>query len=742
MAARPPPLLLPGGALASRLVGEMLAGDRPRLPAGTRFGPFRLVRELGRGGLGVVYLAERADGAFEQQVALKVIRAADERALAETLLARERRLLARLRHPGIAHIVDGGQAGGAVWFAMEYIEGERIDRYCRAHLLDAHARLTLVRKVGEAVAYAHARLIAHRDIKPANILVDSNGEPRLLDFGIAAALDEAEDDDPARRAATPGFASPEQSRGESAGVAADVYQLGRLLDVLMLDVAFDDVQGLDAVRHKALDDRPAHRYANAEAFVADVRALLAQRPVGAGEGDRGYRVRLFLRRHRLGVLAAAVVGAVFVTTAGYFLWRLEAARVLAEREAATAHRVSAFMVSVFEGADPGVHLGQRPTVDMLLARGRQRIERELAGEPRVKGALLAALGRVYLAIDDRESALPLLQEAVALGEADSDVPAVELAERKRYFARTLPVEQRLPDSRDQLGDALALLSGRPEGSVLQSTVMRELDIADCFEGDIGSGIERLTAAIAQARGTPAEAGEAFVSDLFYLGLYLREIGRVDESVPLFEEAHRRQRERHGDDHPVTLDYAGIYAATLARAGRVEDGERIGQDVLARTRDVFGERSPRMTIALARLAEVEFWRGDLDAAIGRYRDAIDLGDALPVGSDIDSVGILESLGDACMVAGRWQEAETAYAAMIERNGDGGRALGPDIGQRPLKRARALAALGRCEEAEALRRQAQQRAAGVSRLHQIHDEVAVPLAGCPGSLPLPTQTASTP
>jgi serine/threonine protein kinase len=294
-------------------------------------GPYRLVRLLGSGGMGSVYLAERSDGEIQQKVAVKVLRAGADRPAWRDRFLKERQLLANLNHPSIAHILDAGHSGDSgPYLVMEYVDGVSIDGYCAA--LDLRDKLTLFLRVCDGVAHAHRHLIIHRDLKPSNILVDASGQPKLLDFGIAKMLDETGDPTlTVERRLTPNYASPEQLRGAIQTTATDVYSLGAVLYKLLSGLsphetgaqAIEVMTGtkeiplpsrldpdlpsdIDYILRKALRHEPEERYASVEAFAADVRAFLDWRPVQARSGDVWYRTRRFLRRYWLPVTAATI----------------------------------------------------------------------------------------------------------------------------------------------------------------------------------------------------------------------------------------------------------------------------------------------------------------------------------------------------------------------------------------------------------------------------------------------------
>ncbi|MBZ5624584.1 MAG: protein kinase [Acidobacteriia bacterium] len=325
----------PGPTIERMVAGEaqdLLRSGETALP-NRRCGPYRLVHILGRGGMGSVYLARRADGEVEQSVAIKLLRYGGDEPAFRSRFLRERQILANLSHPGIARLLDAGHtSAGQPYLAMEHIDGTPIDVY--AGKLDLRAKLALFIEVCDAVGYAHRNLIIHRDLKPSNILVDKAGRPKLLDFGIAKILDASQDETQTReRVLTPNFASPEQVRGMRQAVTSDIYSLGAVLYLLLTGKSPHDLSSgdrevesvicnrqaepasrlnpslpkdLDFILAKALRKEPEERYPYVAAFADDLRAILEWRPVRARSGDGWYRVRKFVRRRRLPVAAAAM----------------------------------------------------------------------------------------------------------------------------------------------------------------------------------------------------------------------------------------------------------------------------------------------------------------------------------------------------------------------------------------------------------------------------------------------------
>ncbi|HUD41393.1 MAG TPA: protein kinase [Dokdonella sp.] len=719
----------PGGALRCRLVSTMRGQTLHTLEAGTPVGPFRVLRPIGHGGLGVVYLAERADGAFEQQVALKLIAPEADPGVAEILLERERRLLARLHHPNIARLLDGGRSGaGLLWFAMDHVQGVRIDQWCDQRRLDAHARVALVVEVCAAIAYAHARLVVHRDIKPSNILVDDGGVPRLLDFGIAAALDDASDD-PARRAATPGYASPEQRRGAPAGVAQDIYQIGRLLQTLLEGrLARRDRADAEAILRRALAEQPERRYANVDALAADLRALLEHRPVAARDGAAAYRLGRLLRRHRLAAGALMLGTLTLIGVVGYFLWSLDRERDRAEREARTARHVSEFMVGLFRAADPALHGGRIPSIDAVLADAPERIGRELAGEPQVMAELLTTIGRTFIALRDFARAQPPLRKAVELTRGQPQTPPLVRAERLRALAITLHDVDRIGERRALLVEAIAGLDpDSREHARTYNIAQQNLAMADLSGGDRNAAIGRLRLALEHGRRLLAEGEPALIADLLGLGNALAEDDPA-AALSFYEEAYGSAREYLGARHPYAILAAGGLAGTLARSGRHAEAAAPMREAVSGALQIYGNPSPNYALALLQSASVTAAAGRQAEAIATLRQALAVCEQLSPGNDTLSVDVLEALGDTLLAGGDANAAETSYRRMLERDASGSHAQTLDRGQRPLKLAGALAAQGRCAEADQWRQTARQRAGGFPPDAALLALLDAPLGAC--------------
>ncbi|HWT15539.1 MAG TPA: serine/threonine-protein kinase, partial [Patescibacteria group bacterium] len=427
-------------ALTDRFDGALNSGNVIG-HAGVRIGPWRLLREIGAGGAGIVWLAERADTQYEQQVAIKINRAiASGDAAAQ--LRHERQILASLDHPVIARLLDGGETDdGHPYLVMEYVRGEPLTTACRERGLDLRHRARLMARIAHGVHYAHQRLVIHRDIKPGNLLLREDGRPVLLDFGIAKLFAPGERYAQATQPwFTPAYASPEQKRNQPISTATDVYALGLVLCELLSGhepkIADDGsvvapseradaplkprLRGdLDAIVARACAPEPQRRYASAEAFAEDIERWLRGRPIKARPDTTLYRIGKFVRRHPLGVTLGSIAVLLILGTTAWLqverdrAWRAESK---AREEAAAAAAVTDFLVDLFREAEPGAGKSRTLTPVELIDRARGG----LAGREEVAKATRAringVLGQIYSYLGEPERATETLRNAIE--EAD------------------------------------------------------------------------------------------------------------------------------------------------------------------------------------------------------------------------------------------------------------------------------------------------------------------------------------
>ena len=600
---------------------------------GQRLGPYRLVSVIAAGGMGAVYLAERADEEFEQQVAIKLIRPGFDSGQFLRRFLNERQTLAHLDHPHIAKLLDGGTAeDGRPYLVMEYIEGLPLDRFCEDRELGLEKRLDLFREVCGAVRYAHQNLVVHRDLKPGNILVTHEGVPKLLDFGIAKLLD------PGLRAAgvatveplqalTPYYASPEQVRGDAITTASDIYSLGVILYQLLtgelpyelktlapaelLRVVGEEQppppssalrnrakagssalgsvpSDLDAIVLMALRKEPQRRYGSVEEFAADVERFQTNRPVVAGPDSFAYHAVKFLRRNRAAVvgsvlLAASLVGGIISTT-----WQAAIART----EATIATQVSELLVGIFEFSDPWKQTrGAEQPVSRLLESGVEKLEEREDLKPEIRASLFAVLGRVYQKLEDDPGSVVLLERAVEL---------------YRQEAHDFPEKQ---------AEALHLLG----------IAQRRMDEAEAAE-------ETLREALRLRRQVYGDRHEEVAATWNALGTALAHQGKFAEAERAYEQALEMRRRLHGEDHELV-------ALSLSNLGDLAYDQ-------GRERDEAAERQE-----LLLLAE------------GRFREAVRI-DRAALGEHLDLATVLNNLGMTLRELGRDQEAEESLRESLD------------------------------------------------------------------------------
>ena len=603
-----------------------------------RVGPYRLLREIGRGGTGRVFLAERAEGGFGQRVAVKLLRPGMDSGEILARFATERSILARLEHPGIARLYDGGAtADGQPYFVMEAVDGEPIDRWAAERRLDVPARLALFQKVCRAVHYAHQNLVVHRDLKPSNVLVTAGGEPKLLDFGIAKPLDPDLSHEATRtalRPMTPGYASPEQVRGAPVTTASDVYALGVLLYRLLAGRHPYRLEGsspaelerriteedppppstvavraadrrrlagdLDNVVARAMEKRPERRYASAEQLASDLQRHLDGHPVVARRPTFAYRASRFFARHRWPALAVAALALLPASFVGSTL--LQAERVEEERD--RAERAAAVLVDLFEVADPG--RGGSVTAREILDRGAVRVREEITGPPELRATVLETIARAYRNLGLYESAEPLLEETVALrrGALPGDDPRLASALDQLGVVRALRGDY--GGAEPLLAEALSIhRTVFGPGHEQTSRSLNNLALVRHDRGDYEGAEPLYRRALELAATGGAEPHPSAVGNY---ALLLHDLGRYAEAESHFRRsiALRRASGAAGDAE-VALDLAYL-ASTLQARGRLTEAEAVARRAVVGIEAVRAPDHPDLARALHVLGTVLVERG--------------------------------------------------------------------------------------------------------------------------------------
>lgn len=633
----------PAAGLRQQVAAALEAmADGPRLSQ--RCGPWRLLHAIGSGGMGEVFLAERADGAFDQRVAVKVLPAAVRTRELSQRLERERQILARLEHPNIARLIDGGLAeDGTPFLALEYVEGMPIDRFFAECTPALPARLAIFLKMCDAVAYAHARLVVHRDLKPTNVLVTPEGEVKLLDFGIAKLLEE--DDLGLTRSVdqllTPRYAAPEQVEGKPATTATDVHALGVLLFELLtgalpfggettsaLSLAREIVErepvrpsqlmrnhaphgaarDLDEICLKALRKNPEERYVSVTALADDVRRSLAGYPVEALAGARLYRARKFFARHRLAFAAATLAFVGLATGLLVALSQRDRARASERR----AQAVQNFLVDdLLLAATPEEARGHKPLVQEALALAARRAGSALAAQPEVEQHVRGVLGEAFLRLGELDLAreqidreldltqiLGLPEDAVRTGDMralklllarSENAAAAELAEQlDSELAASAPTSESRWLAHAYRGLATQRLGNYANAEVL----LREAE----------AGLASL-APIAGAGRSQLETLSLLVANL---NLQRKDIAAEPAARRLVEETEAQL----GSDHPDRVRALDTWAQTLRRVHRRTEARRAAEQAIALGDRVLSPTHPatlnaRLTLAFVLWDQSEF-----------------------------------------------------------------------------------------------------------------------------------------
>jgi len=657
-------------------------------PVDHEIGAYRLIQPIGEGGMGVVWLAERVDGAFEQRVAVKLLkRGMDSHAILHRFL-QERRILARLSHPHIVRLLDGGMSpDGRPYYVMDHVDGEPVTVHASRRRLDVGARIALLAKVADAVAYAHGQLVVHRDLKPSNVFVDASGTPRVLDFGIAKLLEESGEQTrtgTALRVLSPAYAAPEQILGDPIGTATDVYALGLLLCELLVGRLPRQRRGgsaaqlaqeaateiaekpsaiaarssapqiemlygagttpaalaralagdLDVIVATALQREPARRYAGAGAFVDDLRRWIEGRPITARADSGAYRAHKFMQRHRVGVAASALVAASLVAGLGVALWqmqqareqaaRADAERANAQRQLARTERVKDYMLALFRENDPVSRARAKArSASQLIGDGVAQIDATLGAEPDLQAELLRDLGEIQINLDDAKAGVATLARAWDLQKRRGGVDSLAAVEAQVAYA----------DGIYAAGDVKAATPLVDEAMVR----LRELGAAR-------------SARMAQA--------DSLASKIHLIG------GDIDGAERLAREAVDITREHHGARSIELVPYMETLAKVLHEGARFAEALAVLREAIGIVETSGGAENTQAAVLHMSVADTLRVQRKHAEALPEYEAALAIErKQLPPGHVILG-GTLIRLGDLQRRTGHLDAADASLAEAID------------------------------------------------------------------------------
>ena len=644
----------------SEPVVELPSGARP----GARIGAYQLDRLIGEGGMGQVWLAQRADGLYDRKVALKLLRHGLVDPSLRQRFVREREILARFAHPFIARLLDAGiDKDGQPYLALEYVEGEPITDYCRSRQLEIPARLDLFRQVCEAVSHAHANLIVHRDLKPSNILVTPAGHVRLLDFGIAKLLDverpPVEHTRTGVRTFTLHYAAPEQIRGEPVTTMTDVYSLGVVLYELLtgnkpyrlkrqtdaeweeailvgdplrpsqaaarLDAAESrpytpprlarELAGdLDNITLKALAKQPERRYVSVEALSHDLLNYLRGRPVAARGESLHYRTRKYLQRHRWAIAASVLVVAVMLTALAMVGWQSRQAM----REAGRAQAMQSFVAGLFESA--GATPMDAP-IDLrkLLAMGITRGDLSLARQPQARAELYGVVARMQLGIGDFREADALLRQQASLLATLPDAP-----NSLRLEAATLrgAARQMLSDARGCLAQMQPLrgMADREQEQLPAQAAAFHSQLARCHrdngEPNLANRLYGLALELRRDHGDDVGVAESLLD----IAALRADDGRPREAIRMLRGALDQFRHKVGARHPLAIDLLRSLCTLERSNDALEQAERDCRESVVLARQLHGQGHRATIDARRQLAALYVDLGRFGEAETEFLDA--------------------------------------------------------------------------------------------------------------------------
>ncbi|HET9032968.1 MAG TPA: serine/threonine-protein kinase [Dokdonella sp.] len=648
------------------LLAENLTETHGVLAPGSRLGAWRVVALLGRGGMGRVYLGERADGAFEKQVAIKVLRR--ERRLADAVIEHERALLARLEHPGLTRLLDGGISEDAdAYLVMELVDGLALDAWCTQQQPDLDQRLDLFGQILDAIGHAHRQLVVHGDLKPDNLIIDHEQRVRVLDFGVARML--ASDGADTLLAATPGWVAPECAAGAPANVASDIYNLGQLLNHLARSPAasIDDriAHDLAAIIGRATRTDPDARYSSVGSLRDDLLSFRQSRPVEARAGGRGYRLRRFVKRHWIGVGFASLLFIVLVGAGSMVAWQdriVRSERDTARLEATRSQIVLDYLLGILGQAD-NTAAGKPASLRSLLNDSLEHIDSDFSADPGARQALLAHLAEVLVRLNDFASAEKVLERF------ERDLSGSEPAQLRVRVLDNLAVvrmhQGRLHEARGFADQARQLLTTIAAD---QSGQMSELLVTDALiqarQGETSASIDTLRRALAlRLKVSAANAAQTVVVRNSLAAALMRN-GKMAEALQEYRQldaALESSRREH------SLDAATIYAnyaSTSFAHGDYQEARRMFERALALQEELYGP-SAALAALLNNFGKLNLELGNLDAGRTQIQRAVAMIEQFSGSDSIDAQLIRLSLGQLALTVGDDALAHDSYRETGER-----------------------------------------------------------------------------
>jgi eukaryotic-like serine/threonine-protein kinase len=700
--------LLDGFAIEKVDLSELLRFD------GVQVGPFQIEKQIGSGGMGNVYLAHRTMGGFEQTVALKLIKYGMGTEPAISRFLDERSILARLQHPHIARLIDGGiTEEDRPWFAMEYVKGETILSYCNRKNLSVEKRLKLFLDVTEAVQYAHKNLIVHRDLKPGNIMVTGDEEKpkiKLLDFGISQILEDSEAEQTGVKAMTRAYASPEQLNAESTSTATDIYSLGVVFYELISGCHPNEIfrskdcnparlhGELNAIGEKAMHSDPDQRYENASELGDDIRSWLEQRPVTAYSRGTGYRLNKWMKRNRSASSIAIFSLITVVILVFVYTQELKSETERAQNEALRATRIASVLGSSLRSIDPMQNRGEELTARGMVDMSTSYINNQLSDDPRTRAELLIMMANIYanlIAYDVADSVSRMAEDLYFETQDTTSFTYINmLADRSIILDKAGKYEEGLamihraidlansylePNSLEFASvnlDYTYHLDANQEYAMADSVLMLVMPIyeqnrekaGETYDdfifylgtnyrriGDFEKAEENLFRSLELSRARYPDIHEQIASTLNHISSLYQNMGEYDKALPYAIEAHEMRLEIFGPGHINTLAAHANTARTYLGGGRLQEAAETYRDVIAIFREEYGNENFYIAGILQTYGNVYLRMEDFVRAEEIIRESLQHSERLLPENHIRLGYPLKGLADALRGQNRFEEA---------------------------------------------------------------------------------------
>jgi serine/threonine-protein kinase len=711
------------GAIAGDFAAAAVAKAHQELPralsVGSRFASWLLVKVLGEGGMGSVFLAERDGVGYTQRAAIKLLRVGNQSGEAQRRFVAEQRMLASLQHPNVAHLIEGGiSPEGVPYLALEYVDGIALTRWADREQLPARERVQLFLHVCAAVEHAHQRLIVHRDLKPSNILVDAAGQVKLLDFGIGKLLSELDDDAhltaTGMRLFTPGYGAPEQLRGEAISTATDVYSLGVVLyELLTGHLPFEVASGsvvdwervvltaaptppsrratqhrsgepgepewtprlpfpagwagdMDAIVLKALRKEPDARYPTVAALREDLCALLEGRPVKARKGSRRYRAQKFVARHALAIVLGSTAALALLVGTGVALWQANEASVARDRaegqslqarlEARRAEATVEFLTDVFANADPGHADGAEPTARDLLVAGEAELDRATDLDAATRTSLTIAMARAHMGLENREVMLRLMEKVQA--DAQASGSARVRIDALLNLGIAYNRNSRRPEALEKYREAEAVYR---ESGLVDASVMARIDRLQAIDlSNLDRNAEALVHiqrahAVLLAETGPLSQETADCLDVYLI--LLSDLDRGREGVAITQPSFAALAGATSVPTQRRAQILASHAYALKLAGRLAEAEAAVRESLKLEESLYGPDHQAITSTLSKLMSIQRDQGHFAEAAATAERTLAIDRATLPAGDSSLLFTIQNAARMALLAGNLARARS-------------------------------------------------------------------------------------